>query len=340
MKNRILHVALFLLVMLATAAGLRHLDPLPFWSWARQRIGYAAEHLGDYDLICIGSSRIHRSFAAEEFDRRCAELGTEVHSFNLGIAGRRPHDFARVVDWLVEHRTDRLKYVLIESDTFRMVEDGDDWMSTENIEMHTLDRAWPRIRTALHGDLKFSAVAKTVYQTLAMTLVNYLRVGQAQRIATDRVHLWNRGRLNLNPNAGAEGGFEPLAPETAQEYRRKQHEQWRAQESNGERLLVSKRRNVANKVSEPGLDLAALRELVAKLRSVGVEPVFVIPPRYSYFKGRSSIYQLGPDVRVLAMDDPDEHADLYEYRLWFDSSHLMREGSVLFTRRLAEQFVK
>lgn len=48
MLRGLLHLALFLAALFATAAGLRSLDPMPFWGWMRSKVAHVHQHGGDW----------------------------------------------------------------------------------------------------------------------------------------------------------------------------------------------------------------------------------------------------------------------------------------------------
>ena len=59
MLKTLAHLGLFLAGMVLVDVNLHDVEPLPFWSWSRNKVNWVAEHGEDYDTMFFGSSRMH-----------------------------------------------------------------------------------------------------------------------------------------------------------------------------------------------------------------------------------------------------------------------------------------
>ena len=340
MWMRLLHTTLFLLGLFGTAAAIRQLEPIPFWSWSKPKFAHLAEHLGDYDTLFVGSSRMQRGIVPDVFDRQMQERGAPSRSFNLALAGSRPHDFEPMVAWLVEHRSPQLRRIVIELHAYEQGSRDGNWLTDYEVEMHPAASFFGRLHSILIDRHGWATKATTCGYLLAHTATNVLRIGQGVRIAQRATERWlGHGPRPPAPVPGR--GFDPLTPETAPAERVQQHREWRAAPQRVEAMLAQKRAPGLPTYLEQGrgsFNQAAFRRQHASLRAAGIEPIYVVMPVYSSsFFGREVLPQLATEAVILVLDDPTTTPEIFQSEYWFDSDHLLPNGAEVFSRLLAER---
>lgn len=330
-----LHVVLFLVGLLGTAAGIREIDTLPFWSWTRPRIGYLQQHRDEFDTVFFGSSRVNYGVVPAAFDARMQELGNPTKSFNLGLSGTRPHDFNVVIEWFLSQRPGKLRYAIIELHAWNRPMKDVNWMTDQEVEANSTAELPRRFRSMLRSTNDVATIAWELMAITAHTLANHLRIGQAPRLVDDLV----RTSLNVpltNTKVG-EAGFIDLATVTYQSMV-DAHKEWLADSARRERM----RKNLTD-IDVPiqlrgGFDADSALEVARVVRAAGVTPIFLVMPSFSNnFNGRDGVDELRKHEIVLELDRIKDHPQLFDFALWHDHSHMNRQGAELFSRYVADQ---
>lgn len=336
--RRAVHVALFTSGMLGAAAGLRSLESTPLWSWANKRVSVGIEQMNDADTVFIGSSRFLRGVQPWVFDEHCRELGVDTRSFNLGLAGFRQYDHDQVIRWVLEKKSDSLRRMVIELHTWRQEGSVGEWFTDKEVESHTWQTAWPRVRTIITDSYSLSAKAVELAYVVSHSLSNVLRVGQGSRIISDYfagAPSWSPSYPRTDPHRG----WEELDEESSGSLRARRQE-FLAQGRFYERQIESKHEDVSPARYKGSFDAQYLIEQDRIIRAEGVEPIYVIMPTLSYNHwGRDGVRDVMGRVRLLDMDNPKTNPEIFALQHFFDGSHLNAEGAELVSRALAREVV-
>jgi hypothetical protein len=339
MKSWVLHVSLFLAGMTFIVVNLHDVEPLPFWSWSRNKVNWIQEHGEEYDTLFFGSSRMHYGLRPDVFDARMAELGTPTKSFNFALSGLRMHDAAHMLDWVVAHKPSSLKRAVIELHSFEQSIRGDQWFSDQDLEMHAPDVFWTRMQSVAISNTPMIDKAKQAQYVLMHSASNALRLGQGGRITQDWLAKANGGRLPKAYDV-ADRGWQSVAS-VQLPHMVKEHEEFPSMREHFERQLSWKALKAPMPFLDGGFNAAAIRRQASMLRAAGIEPIYVVMPTYSNdFFGRDGVADIAKEVRVLELDDPAPNRPLYDWSDYYDASHLNAEGASLFSRYLAERIVE
>lgn len=338
MVRGLIHTAIFLVGLLGAAAAIRHFDDLPFWDFCRHKVTHLSRELASYDTLFVGSSRFHSSIIPAEFDARMAALGLESHSFNLGLRGLRMHDFQVLLDWVVAQKPRQLKRVIIELYTYdQYLRDGS-WMTGVQVEVHSPQVLMSRLASNAMSHHDFVERMDINTFILAHTTVNMFRIGQAGRIVRDVVRRSVGAKLSPGAEIAAEG-FEELSVEAAPKNRVRQHREWQSDLAGATKMLEARKQNLCPDWMKGGFNLEAFRRQVVQLEAAGIEVAYVVMPQLSYgFYGRDGVVDAKKLATVIEIDSPNDNADLYQFDLWFDSNHLLKQGAELVSRRVAEKY--
>jgi hypothetical protein len=317
----------------------------PFDSIADVRVvGPKVEHLrarGDeYSVLFFGSSYVHRDFAPEVFDAEMARRGIPVRSFNVGVPGMDPPETYFLVNEILPGRASHLMTVLVELDYYRTAAHERDLHTRRNDYWH---------------DAYFTAQA--VRATLEETSDPRFRAKTAARhVDAFARHVTHAGRgLYMLPSAigfapdaearhvalGPRGdGFFALDDETSMRVRIRR-ELFSGLEvdvlaEKVARLESGSARDEESDRTQTTTQIAALAEVVRRIRSVGARPVLVVPP---CLDGRAPLIEMAKaniDADVLVFNDPRRYPSLYAAANRFDVGHLNKSGATEFSSLLAE----
>jgi hypothetical protein len=339
MKSWVLHLSLFLAGMTFIVVNLHDVEPLPFWSWSRNKVNWVQVHGEEYDTMFFGSSRMHYGLRPDVFDARMAELGTPTKSFNFALSGLRMHDVAHMLDWVVAHKPSSLKRAVIELHSFEQSIRGDQWFSDQDLEMHSPDVFWTRMQSVAISNTPVIDKAKQAQYVLMHSASNALRLGQGGRITQDWLAKANGGRLPKAYDV-ADRGWQSVAS-VQLPHMVKEHEEFPSMREHFERQLSWKALKAPKPLLDGGFNAAAIRRQASMLRAAGIEPIYVVMPTYSTdFYGRDGVADIAKEVRVLELDDPAPNRPLYDWAGYYDASHLNAEGAAAFSRYLAERIVE
>lgn len=339
MFSRLLHSLMFTAGLFGTAALVQHVEPTQFLSWARQKVDHV-ERLGEgYDTVFLGSSRMNYGLDPAQFDARMKALGQPTKSFNLALSGHRQHDVGAVVTWLLAHKPSTLRRVVIELHSFAQLVRAGDWMSDQELEMHTAGEFLGRCRSIVDGPSPWTDKLLQFRFVFAHTLTNVLRVGQAPRILDDWIAR-SRGEPLPATFPVQNEGWAPI--ETVKlPHMLADHERFTSGRVGVSSVVSQRLEDVAPPAMRGGFNFASIRAQAAALRAAGIEPVYVVMPSFVLDNlGRDGVSEFAREARVLELDRPGAHRPLYDSSLYYDASHFGTAGAAVFSPYLAELLVE
>lgn len=334
--RRLAHVFAFAGAFLATGAWVRSLDALPFWSHQRGRYQLLHEQLDEFDVVFVGSSRVNFAVVPAVFDARMRELGCSVRSLNLGISGQRGHDTVATIEHLLRLQPKRIRGLVIELNSFDQRLRGSNWLTDLDVEMHPPGLLLPRLRSALACSDGWRSVVDQVGFLVAHTAANTFRVGQGVRLVDDLLAAAT-ARRPFGARSFANRGFEPAeaiagAPmrEAAKRF---------ATDPNWAKQLMGLRSSPAwLEKFLGGFPVDEFLRVDALVREAGILPIYVVMPTYYVgFYGHDALPELARRTTVIHLDDPDEHPQLFDPRIWYDPGHFGQSGAAVFTSHLADR---
>lgn len=332
MWRSLLHVIVFMFGLLGTALGICSLDAVPFWSWARNSIGYIGTHLDDYDTVFLGSSRVSYGVIPEYFDARMAELGIATHSYNAGVSGTWPHDYEVIARWLLGKSHGSIRRVVIELYSWDKPCEGN-WMSDQEVELHSAGGLVSRLHSVFLGRSDTVESLRRTWYHLAHTAANVFRVGQGARIVDQWACAWGSGQVGRFRNVS--DGY-VLVEGIKSDYLDMRRRKFLAEMDKNDKLLAQKAKNICPDWILGGFNMDSWRSLHRALLAHGIEPIYVAMPTFTFdFRGREALSLLKQEAVVLEMDLPTENASIFVHELWFDTSHYNRVGGEVFSRYLA-----
>lgn len=333
--RRCLHAASFVSGLLATAALVRHVDPLPIRSHNRVRYLDCASQLPQVDVLFVGSSRFQQGIVPAVFDAAMGERGHTVRSYNFAISGQRAHDTAETIEWVLDQRPARLRVLVVELHTYDQRLRGSNWLTAQDVEAHTARQLWARLRTVLGTGNALGEMSAQLQFVFAHTLVNHFGIGAGPAVLQDLVAPPFRtdGAYGL-----VERGYWP-AENAVGTFEAERAQQMAADPEYAKGQLGWKLGGGMAAEAAVGWNAAAFAALDARIRGAGVTPVYVtMPTFYADFFGRPAAHAAVAGVAHVDLDRPRELQALFEPALWFDPGHVRRGGAERICAMLAERF--
>ena len=308
-----------------------------------ERLSALSREKDSYDTLLFGSSRLYRGIDPAVFDAETARRGRATRSFNLAFAGMKPHEANALLRRVLSDPPAKLRYVLIEID---------DW-SPEISEPLPNQRAQNAERysaraLAWHDNTELLSVLRSLWLSdrsltdridLALSHISHwgvrlLNIGSAARAARREVDAKPdppTSRRGFTPYVRADylqgftGGFRQQFVESRDEY---------------EAALEAMREPEAADSPSPRYNHAALAAQIAFVRAAGLEAIYVLPPRGEPTPHLSALAAQRALPTLLDFSSPDLDPELFAIDHRFDDQHVNPRGAKVFSRRLAEEFVR
>lgn len=274
------------------------------------------EHADEVDVVFVGSSRFYRGIDPAAFDRSLAERGRPVRSFNFGLPGMWFHELAYTVDWILDREPERLRWVFIELQEIDP-EFQSNRLTHRTVNYHDPAVTWLACRTTLAADRPLLGRLDEVRAHLLHLGYKLGNVGQGLSALEALL-----GRAP-EPAPRDFDGFVSLDEEERDQARR---------EEEGENPRPRER--VEGPPDE--LFLTVVRDLVARVRAAGAEPILVVGPLAGRWPALEHAQRDGSLPNVLAYNDPRRLPQLYQRRYLHDRGHLNAAGASVFAGLLAD----
>lgn len=315
------NVALFLVGLLGVGALQTRDVNVPDSDTLGQKWRHCEAHGGRYSLLFIGSSRVAHHFIPEQFDESLNAAGIAMKSLNFGQNGMFPPESFYVTRKLLESTPVKPRWVLIDMMGYRPILEGNE-EAERAIAWHDLRHTVLACRMLLSRDY---TKPKT-----HPGMLYHIRLWALRTLGEGRWQEWLRPQLKLKvPSLPKlqDAGYEPLLRVTHN-----------AKESARFPELVEALVGTKRTVELPAPYRRELESLVAFIRSVGAEPVFVVAPDI-YASQRFKNWP--PEgVAQFSYDYPETYPTLYRGDQRFDLSHLDHDGAKEFTRIFAGEFAE
>ncbi len=326
-------VILTLVVFFLTGLLLNYLDrlrPFPFIPVLSEKLEHFRAHGEQYDTVFIGTSRLFRHVIPEAFDAEMARLGCASHSFNYGVAGMDPPEFAAIIREVGQHGPN-VRRIVWESGLARQL-DREHWWTDKtrwSNRLATLPVSWRNIAAHTQGLERLSYLAYT-----QSVLFHELGMGMLARRVFPEVSAWNPGRLLGNME---NGGWLALEVEPGLDHPR--HRDFMTQKEQAEFI---RRRDAFDGKSDQEMRYYApyLDHLTAEISALPGEHILIHGPT---LKGDSALrnWLTKADMNLLYLRyTPDTTPNLFDPADWFDDGHLLQDSARRFSRQLAQDICR
>jgi hypothetical protein len=340
--------ACFLVAFISSCALLSCYLPFPEVPTVREKIEYLARHGDEYDILFLGSSRIHQHIMPALFDEIVTANGLTVRSFNAGIPAMVAPENGYLLEEILRRPHRRLRWVFVELTTLG-AQAGSEETSRfvywhDNVRMAFLTRImwtnalWKQRRLAKDPATKFldrwdawTVIAGRFWVHAHAWLVRSANLNRGSEVLN--LHLEGPGwhdHVGKDLNDKDEG-WAP-ASSRRQQMEAKLREEY--QRAYADRLATPAVKDRGDPFSQ-----VALERMLTAITKAGARPVLIVPPTMA---GRN--FYPSPErereLAVLDFSDVRQYPDLFAPEHRMDLGHLNTAGAEIFTRILAGQFVK
>jgi hypothetical protein len=321
-------VAAFLVALVAATTAIDAAAPVnPAGSPANEvfhKLDFLLGHLGDYDVVYVGSSRTRRAFDPALFDAELARRGIHVRSFNLGIPGTRAFAQEDLVRRLLRADTSRLKLVIIAPEALETDLTPDRAHADRQVLWHDVRRTFAALKAVAQSPAGVRDRTTWARGHVESFLLNVTGAGRLSnrfnyRVGTDDAEI-------LGPRGD---GFSPIPIVETDQARLTQ----RVAD------VVLAERKPAPRPTRA--ELAFVARVSTRLRRHGIGVAFVREP--ILFTARTRFlrwfHDNDPSAPVVDLGNPFGHPGLFRPRLFHDAGHLDATGAYVFTRVLARELL-
>ena len=311
----------------AVATALRHALPFPNVPSLKPKYTWFAARKDRYETLFVGSSRFYHQIIPAEFDAlvgACPRTGQE-QSFNFAYDGVWPPESYYLIGRLLRLRPRRLRWVFIDAMEIKAELEDPEHPTERQVWWHD----WHHTRMAIEGrrdarlylPAKVAGVERAHWALFARVFTNLGRGAEIAGRVLGEKEVTHKAPAWLGGEGYAPGPDVPLAGKELAEY------------NAAVKLL---RTGLLH--TDPGPVLTrAMTEIIQAVRAAGAEPIFVIAPTIHRLENWTGV---PAGAALYTFNDPQQYPELFDPLIHYDSWHLNERGAHIFTRLLAERFVR
>jgi len=342
-----LTVAAFFVAWAATSAWLGQVLPFPDAAFVRAKVEKLAQHGDDYDILFVGSSRIHYEIEPAVFDRTLGELDVTARSFNAGVVAMRCPEDGYYLEQLLRCPHQRLKWVFFElmpvteadlvlrgTERNTYWRDGKrTWLLTQHFSSQMADtwsrsglwtRDWPK---------KFSVSARLAgawLEDVTLCAENLSQFGRGWPLLEQKLAPSTKRASAPKRDLVGDGWVSPstVKPLIQDEKRRAKYERAYAA------LLAERQRFDAG----DAVSFEAVHAKIDLLKSAGITPLLIVPPTVAA-KRYLPASVASETSAIMDFSESTKCPELFAVENRLDEDHLSASGAEIFSQALAREFV-
>jgi hypothetical protein len=326
------YVAIAVIAFIATSALIHSLLPPMVPKGIAAKLEYFTQHKDEFDTLIVGTSRLYYNVSPEIFDQTTSENGLPTRTFNFGIDGMHPPENFYVLEQVLKTKPRNLKWVVLEMGDIQVR--WDNILGTQRV-VYWHD--WPRTALTLKKAMNPRGNANWLIKATRLWLARrdlisnltlfaklFTNVGRAaELLPSERLERFRDADLELGPHRdGYRLAGAAMSPERAVVF-----QQYLAQE------VSEARQKFLDPATEQGYHKSA-----TQIRKAGANPLFVVAP--IIFQKTARFRKWPAPAPLVSFNDSREYPALFDTRVRIDDGHLTNEGAALFTRLLAQEFVR
>ncbi len=330
--------ALFFGVLIAATNLISRIDPFRDVPTLREKWDHWLLHKDEYDTVFIGTSRMYRGLKPSTFDEVTAAAGMPTRTFNFGVDGMLPPEDAYVAEHILKRPPKNLRWVFLELGVF--VEDFEDrdpdsvrsahWHDWRRTSLCIRANLWPKGKKEKWQKWFRSEKGKPWPADIAWThfrlfFSKALNLGRGAA-ALEEVMLGKKPRLVLlgreRDGYNAYKDARTLKGEGLTQYMR---------------FLENRQQNPAKLAPLKYYHQECFDDTVKLVRQLGATPVAVIGPTTGPLRLRPAESSAVP---LIDLCDVHAYPELFTPDVRIDHAHVNDKGAEIFTRLVAEHFVR
>lgn len=335
--------------LLGSAAGLTILEaisPSDPPDELKIKLDFYKQHIDEIDTLFIGTSRFQYGINPVVYDETLANEGLSVKSFNMGIGGMEGYETDAFIDKILALQPEQLKWLFIETTSWSP-HIAEMYHYTERaIWWHDLDRTLAVCRGTLTKRLSWMEKLDLLRLHISHMFIRYLHAGKGEAILKEFVRGAPPSDAPDDPGFSGFSGLDITAfadnPPKIRKIFLAEYTDWETKVN--EHIEVIDRLETRLQEMKPGAfenssanEVKRTRLQIDRVLDAGYVPIYFNSPKFTELFLPIHLSNTGVYPFYLDFNDPIEHADLYQYSLWYDASHLTTEGATLNTTKIAKE---
>ena len=289
------------------------------------------KHNPEINTLFLGSSHFYRHIDVAYFD----DILDSTNSYNLGVEGLANPENYYLLEELLEDDSINVKSIFLALTSLQSTSPENFFKGRSSYHVST-SNLWYALNTIREESRPFKTKIFRYSSFLLNYGYNYLGLPalrdmfKYKKNLAETHHLSNKGYLSLDDDLRQEV--------------KARHNVFLEQE----KALLQNRKLKAKKQFETGADdkyliqahYNKIVELINKAKLKKITLFFVITPRLKNYKEILSLKDKLSANQVIDLANPARFPEFYEVENSFDIGHLNKKGAIIFTEKLAEEFLK
>lgn len=316
----------FLVTFLVSAFCLKLLIPkkdvpASIYSYSA-KFSHFMENKDEYEVIFVGTSRVHNQISPETFDQHLKEAGYDYQSFNFGLQGARILTTRSMLNEILAARPANLKWVFIENLLDAGYSPLQNARTPREIHFHSFNDTRSSISYILNSGDSFPAKVALSLSHLPPFFFNYINLGRV----VDQFQTKSVAELAEELGEDQDGYSISPRKEIVEEVYLNKVDQLKAKPYIETPLTPNR--------------VAIVEEITDVVEAAGAEPLFLVAPGIIRNDEMIAAQKEGYIQTLFVYNDPGRYPDLYAIENRSDEEHLNEQGSELFSTLIAEDFVR
>lgn len=335
LPSRLVLVGVALASFFVTAALVRQITTWP-QSQISMKLDFFEQQGDRYDLIFTGNSKVYRGVVPAVFDRRLAERGHVLASFNLAAQDMRAFETDYTLSRALRGAGQRLRYVVILVENFDTAFPREVLFTRRLVDWHSLPLTIEAVRTALARNWRDPKNHGAASRHASYGLQRLTSYGMGPDLASDHSRESRRERRKYFRFLRKDAGYISLEHDVVS--RKDRRRKFLREQDRYERQLASNSRGYRkpSRVQFRNHDLTRLQ--AERLAAAGFEPVYITVPGIGETSGYEQLVLNGTLPNLLHLDHPLRYPEFLAVENRFDMWHLNEEAAKDFSIVLADAF--
>lgn len=325
------------LALFGGSAAIHRLTPAPFISSLTPKVKHMGSNPDAYDLLFVGSSRVFRQISPKVFDQQLRISGVSLRSFNAGVPAAKSVEVWHLLRGFATDQKVRARYVFIDPDGLLI------GIARENVGTEREIYWHGRTETALAIESLENLPTGPRLGMSAMHFGTFLldRLGVGRlRLLVEQLGESESLRWLDREGLGPDGdGWVPYAKaDSRTEFPRRQ--EFLDNLPRYRRMLARQKERRSRQGCLTEYHRQMLTILMTAIQELGAQPVMILSPVAESRCEVHEAFREGLLPNLLAFDDASSYPELYAVENRHDYEHLNTQGSLIYSRLLADRFAR
>lgn len=298
-----------------------------------EKIDYLKERKDEYNTLFVGDSRVLRHLIPYDFDQYLTTEGVESRSYNLGFAGANYYEIKDMLERVRRMKPAALKWVFIEVSFKKkfIFKNG----SLRNFHLYRVTSVFNSLRYYFlkAQEKSFLEKVRIGEAHFKMLLLNYSNRGLMSLLIRHEEKMGRHSFRYLAEKNGFIASDQRYVARGIYERDLKFH--------GSEEAYKRKSGKKVKTIEITESDFALIRELIDLVHDMGAKAVLIQSPSgFSQARYLKPKFHISDVLWLESYQDVERYPELFEITNRFDPIHLKESGARIYTRLVAQDFVK